>query len=98
MLVMPADHVIQDIPVFQDAVRAGFQGAIQGAVVTFGVLPQYPETGFGYIQYRQEHSEDNVFAVEAFTEKPGLALAQHYVQQPNFRGTAAFSCCAPALG
>ena len=84
MLVMPADHVIQDIPAFQDAVRAGFQCAIQGAVVTFGVLPQYPETGFGYIQYRQEHAEDNVFAVEAFTEKPSLALAQHYVRQPNF--------------
>lgn len=84
MLVMPADHVIQDIPAFQDAVRAGFQGSIQGEVVTFGVLPQYPETGFGYIQYRQEHSEGNVFAVEAFTEKPGLALAQHYVQQQNF--------------
>lgn len=84
MLVMPADHVIQDTAAFQDAVRAGLQGAIQGAVVTFGVLPQYPETGFGYIQYRQEHLEDNVFAVEAFTEKPSLASAQRYVQQPNF--------------
>lgn len=84
MLVMPADHVIQDIPAFQDAVRYGFQGAIRGAVVTFGVLPQYPETGFGYVQYRQEHSQGNVFAVEAFTAKPGLALAQHYVQQESF--------------
>ena len=37
MFVMPADHVIQDIPAFQDAVRAGFQSAIQGVVVTFDV-------------------------------------------------------------
>lgn len=84
MLVMPADHVIQDIPAFQDAVSAGFERALQGGVVTFGVVPQYPETGYGYIQYRQEHVEDNLFAVEAFTEKPGLALALQYVRQQNF--------------
>lgn len=84
MLVMPADHVIQDIAAFQDAVRAGFERASQGNLITFGVVPQYPETGFGYIQYRNEHAEEKVFAVEDFTEKPGLTLAQHYVQQQNF--------------
>lgn len=84
MLVMPADHVIQDITAFQNAVRAGLEYASRGAVITFGILPQYPETGFGYIQYRHEHAEDRVCAVEAFTEKPPLALAQQYVQQQNF--------------
>lgn len=84
MLVMPADHVIQDITAFQNAVRAGLEYASRGAVITFGILPQYPETGFGYIQYRHEHAEDRVCPVEAFTEKPPLALAQQYVQQQNF--------------
>lgn len=84
MLVMPADHVIQDIAAFQDAVRSGFEHACQGDVITFGVVPQYPETGYGYIQYRSEQTTGKVFVVESFNEKPDLAMAQQYVQQQKF--------------
>ena len=50
LLVMPADHVIVDVPRFQMAIRAGMTLAADGAVVTFGITPDSPETGYGYIE------------------------------------------------
>ena len=50
LLVMPADHVILDTPAFQAVVRQGASLADEGAVVTFGITPDSPETGYGYIQ------------------------------------------------
>src|SRR5687768_8356680 len=50
LLVMPADHVILDLPKFQETVRKGISLAVEGAVVTFGIMPDAPETGYGYIE------------------------------------------------
>jgi len=50
MVMMPADHIIVDIPRFQQAIKAGYQMAEQGFLITFGIKPQHAETGYGYIQ------------------------------------------------
>ncbi|OYU43660.1 MAG: mannose-1-phosphate guanylyltransferase/mannose-6-phosphate isomerase, partial [Burkholderiales bacterium PBB4] len=77
LLVMPADHVILDTSAFQAAVRQGAELAHGGAVVTFGITPDAPETGYGYIQ----SGEDYVGAkrIARFVEKPDLATAQSYL-------------------
>ncbi len=83
MLAMPADHVIADLPAFHAAVQRAYEVACQGQIVTFGVVPQYPETGYGYIQYRPAHGQE-VFAVEGFAEKPNHAVAQQYLESGTY--------------
>ena len=81
LLVLPADHVIPRIAPFQAAVRTGERLARQGHLVTFGIVPDKPETGYGYIQAGArcpEPGEDG-FRVAAFVEKPDLATAQNYL-------------------
>ena len=51
--MLPADHVIRDVPAFQSAVKAGHEAAVAGKLVTFGVVPDRPETGYGYIRRAQ---------------------------------------------
>lgn len=91
ILAMPADHVVGDVPAFHDAVQHAYAAACQGHVVTFGVVPSYPETGYGYIQCHAEaavpiasvlsiRSEPLLRQIERFTEKPPLELAQQYLQ------------------
>ena len=77
MLVMPADHVIRDVSAFQAAVGKGVEAAEQGKLVTFGIVPTGPETGYGYIKAVPEG--DAAVAVEAFVEKPDLETAKQYV-------------------
>lgn len=83
MLAMPADHVLADVPVFHAAVQVAYEAACHGQVVTFGVVPQYPETGYGYIQY-QPSLEQEAFAVQGFTEKPSPAVAQQYLESGGY--------------
>lgn len=72
LLVMPTDHIIPDIDIFHDAVRAAIPSAREGHIVTFGIKPDRPETSFGYI--RQGRTlDDRVYTVEDFTEKPDKA-------------------------
>lgn len=78
MLVMPADHVISDVSAFQDVVRDGVNLALQGRLVTFGIVPDYPATGYGYIKQGKDNS------VSAFVEKPDLQTAQSYVETGNY--------------
>jgi len=54
LLVMPADHVIEDIVAFHQALTIGIQPALFGAIVTFGIVPDCPETGYGYIQANRQ--------------------------------------------
>ena len=77
LLVMPADHVIADIKAFQDAVASGMSAAVNGDLVTFGIVPTRPETGFGYIEATREGNA--AVAVKSFVEKPDLATAESYV-------------------
>ncbi len=78
LLVMPADHVIKDVQAFQAAVVRGVEAALDGKLVTFGIVPAHPETGYGYIK-ATPHGEAAV-PVESFVEKPDLETAKGYVE------------------
>jgi len=77
LLVLPADHVLTDVPAFARAVEAAQPGAREGRFVTFGVVPTAPETGYGYI--RQGDGKGAVRPVAAFVEKPDAKRAAQFV-------------------
>jgi mannose-1-phosphate guanylyltransferase/mannose-6-phosphate isomerase len=83
LVIMPADHVIQDEPAFCRAVHQGAQLAAQGKLVTFGIQPTAPETGYGYIQLGTPLSA-NAHQVAQFVEKPDLATAEHYLSSGQY--------------
>jgi len=78
LLVLPSDHAIGDAGAFRAAVEAAAPLAAQGWLVTFGIRPDRPETGYGYIR-RGAALDDRAFAVEAFIEKPDRATAESYL-------------------
>ncbi|MGC3982231.1 MAG: mannose-1-phosphate guanylyltransferase/mannose-6-phosphate isomerase [Steroidobacteraceae bacterium] len=82
LLVLPADHVIRDVKAFQTAVQLGLKAAEAGQLVTFGVVPAKPETGYGYI--RRGEGAGPSYPVAQFVEKPNLATAQEYVASGRY--------------
>lgn len=85
MLVLPADHVITDVVAFEAAVRRASVAAEQGKLVTFGIEPTHPETGYGYIQSGTTlNAAEGCFEVARFVEKPDAATAQQYLDAGNF--------------
>jgi mannose-1-phosphate guanylyltransferase/mannose-6-phosphate isomerase len=85
LLVLPSDHVFQDLAAFQAAVRVGERAASAGAMVTFGIVPTGPETGYGYVKAKRSGAGDSgSFAVEAFVEKPSLEKANDYVADGGY--------------
>jgi len=84
LLVLPADHVIQDIDAFLQALTTGEQQAEQGRFVTFGIIPDRPETGFGYIHARSGQGNKACYPVDQFVEKPDLIHAQHYLDDGSY--------------
>ena len=94
MLLLPADHVIADVASFHAAVRHATQLAAHGALVTFGVVPTSPETGYGYIKTGQP-VDDTAFHIERFVEKPDFATAQSYLEAGTYlwnSGMFVFRC------
>ena len=83
LVIMPADHVIQDEAAFCVAVHQGALLAAQGKLVTFGIQPTAPETGYGYIQLG-EALPSGAYQVAQFVEKPDLATAQHYLSTGQY--------------
>lgn len=81
--VFPADHVIQDEEGFHSALEKGIKSASQGNLITFGVVPDKAETGYGYINVDQS-SLDDVLSVLKFVEKPDLKTAQSYLESGEF--------------
>ena len=79
LLVLPSDHVVANVDAFRAAVREASVAAEAGALVTFGIVPTAPETGFGYIEAK-DGTATGARRVERFVEKPDLATAQRYVQ------------------
>lgn len=80
LLVMPADHIVDDQKAFHRAVERGIVPALAGAMVTFGIVPAGPETGYGYIQVdRQAPLADQVFPIIRFVEKPDRTTAEAYL-------------------
>jgi mannose-1-phosphate guanylyltransferase/mannose-6-phosphate isomerase len=78
VLVLPSDHVMRDPDAFMDAVSAGVLAAQDGRLVTFGVTPTHPETGYGYIAAGKPVAP-GVASVVCFAEKPSAAKAEEYV-------------------
>ncbi|QLE86101.1 mannose-1-phosphate guanylyltransferase/mannose-6-phosphate isomerase [Shewanella sp. Scap07] len=82
LVVLPADHVIEDVEAFQDAVDRAVEVARDGSLVTFGIIPTAPETGYGYIQGTSDTIE--LSAIAQFVEKPDSATAERYVNSGKF--------------
>ncbi len=82
LLVLPADHVIRDTAVFQQAVRTALPAAEQGKLVTFGIVPGTPETGYGYIQ--RGAAQGAVFSIARFVEKPDLTRARQFLEAGDY--------------
>ena len=83
LLVLPADHVIGNEGNFAEAVARGVSFAAHGHPVTFGIVPQSPHTGYGYIKKGEVlgGEEPSVFAVDCFVEKPSLEKARQYLDE-----------------
>jgi mannose-1-phosphate guanylyltransferase/mannose-6-phosphate isomerase len=82
LLIMPADHVIEDVAAFQAAVTRGLGAAEEGKLVTFGVLPNAPETGYGYIKAVPDGNR--AVPVVEFVEKPDEATAADYLDDGGY--------------
>ncbi|HZO22098.1 MAG TPA: mannose-1-phosphate guanylyltransferase/mannose-6-phosphate isomerase [Steroidobacteraceae bacterium] len=80
LLVLPADHVIRDVPAFQAAVRVALGAAERAQLVTFGIVPNTPETGYGYIQRGELAGAEKVHRIASFVEKPSLERAQAFLR------------------
>ena len=81
LLVLPSDHVVRDAEAFRAAVQEASAAAEAGALVTFGIVPTAPETGFGYIQAQ---AGEGVRKVLRFVEKPDAATAQSYLDAGGY--------------
>ena len=82
LLVLPADHVIRKIPAFQAAVQRALPAAEAGRLVTFGIVPDAPETGYGYI--RRGAAEGDVYRIAQFVEKPDEARARDFLASGEY--------------
>ena len=96
MLIMPADHVIRDGAAFRRAVGQAAALADAGAVVTFGIVPDRPETGYGYIR-RGAPLPGGGHALAAFVEKPDLATAQKYVASGEYWWNSGLFVLKPSI-
>src|SRR5215471_21705033 len=93
LLVSPADHVILDTTAFAAAVGAAVDAARAGYLVTFGVVPDRPETGYGYIECGADRGRWS--AVDKFVEKPDLETAKRYVESGRYLWNSGMFVCTP---
>ncbi|CCN35032.1 mannose-1-phosphate guanyltransferase [Vibrio nigripulchritudo SO65] len=85
LLVLAADHLIQDVPSFSSSIETAKAFANDGQLVTFGIVPESPETGYGYIKRGIKKSSDKEgYNVDSFVEKPNLATAQAYLDSGEY--------------
>jgi mannose-1-phosphate guanylyltransferase/mannose-6-phosphate isomerase len=84
LLVLPADHIIGDKERFCEAVGIAKAAATDGYLVTFGIVPEGPHTGYGYIHQGARVGDSPFFAVEQFVEKPDLGTAEAYVASGDY--------------
>jgi len=91
VLVLPADHVIRDTGAFLSGLDTAEIPARNGMLVTFGIVPDYPATGYGYIEAGQP-DQDNVCPVTRFKEKPDPETAASFLRQGNFFWNSGMFC------
>lgn len=109
LLILPADHLINDQSSFAEAVSAATVLAKQGWLVTFGIQPTAPETGYGYIESGEPLADTSAYKVARFVEKPNLETANAYLESGRFTWNSGMFCftagamlaalreCAPAV-
>ena len=91
MLVLPADHLISNLPSFAEAVNSACELAKRDKLVTFGIMPTSPEAGYGYIESKGQE-------VVRFVEKPSAEVAKEYVNSGNFLWNSGMFCfCAKSM-
>ena len=83
LLVLPADHVIQDVKAFHVAINTASKQAQNGKLAIFGIVPTDANIGYGYIKFSKDDI-DGAYKVEEFVEKPDLKTAQTYLEQGNY--------------
>ena len=95
MLSLHADHVVRDEPAFREALLAAIETAHAGHLVTMGIIPEHPDTGFGYIERQERFPDANglpVYQVSRFTEKPPLDKAEQYVASGRYYWNTGYFC------
>lgn len=83
VVVLPSDHVIADVKTFQNAVMTAAKNAEKGSLVTFGIVPTFAATGYGYVKAAGAET-DGAFTLEKFVEKPCLEKAQEYLASGEY--------------
>ena len=84
LLVAPSDHIIPDAEAFNAAVNLGRKAAEAGDLVTFGIRPDRPETGYGYLELAEDSEDGNPVRLKRFVEKPDEAKAQEMLETDRF--------------
>ena len=85
LLILPADHKIKNHIKFTKAIKEGLRYVLNGRIVAFGVLPRSPETGYGYIESKEEISEKNISSeIKKFIEKPSHSVAKKLFKDKHF--------------
>jgi mannose-1-phosphate guanylyltransferase/mannose-6-phosphate isomerase len=85
LFVLPSDHLIRNVPAFHSAIAAALPLAVGGSLVTFGITPEGPVTGYGYIERGEALSgSERSFRVSRFVEKPDLDTARRYVSSGRY--------------
>ncbi len=97
VMVLAADHVVRDAPAFRQTVLAAASAAEQGYIVTFGIQPSLPATGYGYIERGEPIAGSTALRVRRFVEKPDLATAQRYLLEGYLWNSGNFLFKASAL-
>ncbi|MEN3047109.1 MAG: mannose-1-phosphate guanylyltransferase, partial [Candidatus Hydrothermales bacterium] len=95
VIVLPSDHIISPLEKFVQVAKKAQESARDGYIVTFGVKPTRPETGYGYIEAEIGNGSEGCYAVRRFHEKPSLKKAEEYISQPNFFWNSGMFCFTP---
>lgn len=94
LVILPADHIIANEELFGQAIQDAIEVAKNGYIVTLGIEPDYPETGYGYINIDKQFNIDKGYKVNKFVEKPNLAKAQEYLKSKEYLWNAGIFCAS----
>lgn len=97
MLILPADHLITDDQGFGQAVSQAVELAKEGYIAMFGITPEYPETGYGYIEADKNNPIGNGYKIRRFVEKPQIEVAQQYVDSGNYLWNSGMFCAKASV-
>ena len=83
-MVLPSDHIVEDVSAFIDAVKKAATAASKGYLSTFGITPSYADTGYGYVKFSDKTVSTGAHNLEAFVEKPDAKTAEKYVKSGEY--------------